>query len=56
MLLLALVWTLIWKGLALWRSGQNGQSLWFVVLFVVNTLGILDIVYLLWFARKQTRI
>lgn len=55
-LLLALVWTLIWKGLALWRAGQNGQSLWFVVLFVVNTLGILDIVYLLWFARKQTRI
>ena len=49
----AVIWTLIWKGMALWRAGQSGQKPWFVVLFLTNTLGILDIVYLVWFARKK---
>jgi methionyl-tRNA synthetase len=53
LLVLAVVWTLIWKGMALWKSGQNGQKAWFVVLFLLNTLGILDIVYLVWFAKKK---
>lgn len=50
----AIVWTLIWKGLALWKAGQNGQKAWFVVLFLVNTLGLLEIVYLVWFAKKKS--
>jgi Family of unknown function (DUF5652) len=43
--LLAL-WTLFWKGLALWHAGRRGQPWWFVILLIVNTLGILEIVYL----------
>ena len=42
----AIVWTLIWKGLALWRSAELRQRWWFVALLVINTLGILEIVYL----------
>ena len=42
----AIVWTLIWKGLALWRSAELRQKWWFVALLVINTLGILEIVYL----------
>jgi len=45
--LLVLAWSLFWKGLALWRSAHKGEKVWFVFLFVVNTLGILDIIYLL---------
>jgi hypothetical protein len=41
-----LLWSGFWKGLALWHSGRRGQPLWFVVLLIVNTLGILEIVYL----------
>ncbi|PIR04057.1 MAG: hypothetical protein COV59_02640 [Candidatus Magasanikbacteria bacterium CG11_big_fil_rev_8_21_14_0_20_39_34] len=41
-----LVWTLFWKGLALWHSGRKGNVGWFCVLLVVNTLGILEIIYL----------
>jgi methionyl-tRNA synthetase len=53
LLVLAVVWTLIWKGIALWRAGRNNQPVWFVVLFLVNTLGILDIIYLLFFSQKK---
>jgi hypothetical protein len=44
-LLLAL-WTVFWKGLALWHSAQRGKSVWFVALLLLNTAGILEIIYL----------
>ncbi len=41
------VWELIWKGMALWRAGKNRHLVWFVVILVINTVGILPIIYLL---------
>lgn len=49
-------WSLIWKGLALWRSAKFHQRNWFVALLVLNTLGILEIVYLFKFATKKLSI
>lgn len=44
-----LAWSLVWKGMALWRSARNNQKNWFVALLVVNTLGLLEIFYIfLW--------
>lgn len=43
---LLVLWSLVWKGLALWHSGRRGRYWWFVVLLVVNTAGILEIIYL----------
>jgi hypothetical protein len=40
------VWSLFWKGLALWHAARREQGWWFIVLLLVNTLGILEIVYL----------
>jgi hypothetical protein len=40
------LWSLVWKGLALWHAGRRNEPKWFIVLLVVNTLGILEIVYL----------
>lgn len=40
------IWSLVWKGMALWRAARSEQTVWFVVLLVVNTLGLLEIVYL----------
>lgn len=48
----AVIWTLIWKGFALWHSARNTQRAWFVVMLIVNTLGILEIIYLLFFRKK----
>ncbi|GEM_PF-590597 len=41
-----IIWGLFWKGFALWRAAQNKQGWWFLILLVINTMGILEIVYL----------
>lgn len=46
---LAMVWTVVLKGFALWHAARGGQKKWFIALLVINTLGILEIVYLIWF-------
>ncbi|MGI6679019.1 MAG: DUF5652 family protein [Dehalobacterium sp.] len=53
LLALLLVWSLIWKGLALWHAARNRQLPWFVVLLIVNTVGLLEILYLLFFRKKN---
>lgn len=52
-LFVLLVWSAIWKGIALWKSGRNNQIVWFIVLFLINTAGILEIIYLLFFQKKK---
>ena len=49
----AIVWTLPWKGFALWKAAKNGRKIWFVFLFVLNTLAILDIIFLAFFSKKK---
>ena len=41
-----ILWELFWKGLALWHAGRRNQPWWFIILLIVNTLGILEIIYL----------
>lgn len=47
-----IVWSLIWKGFALWKSAGLRQKYWFMVMLVLNTMGILEIIYLFAVARK----
>ncbi len=54
LLLLFIVWTLVWKGIALWRAARAGQSLWFVAMLLLNTGGLLEIVYLAFLAPRRT--
>jgi hypothetical protein len=51
-LLLAL-WSIFWKGLALWHSAQRGQYWWFVIMLFLNTAGILEIIYLFAIAKLK---
>jgi len=44
-----LIWTIAWEAVAAWKAARKGHLIWFVVFFVVNTIGILPIVYLAWF-------
>ena len=46
LLVLLIVWTFAWKVLALWHSARSGQKVWFIVFLLVNTVGILEIIYL----------
>lgn len=51
--LLITLWTLPWKGVALWKSASNKQTKWFIAILVLNTLAILEIVYILFFSKKK---
>jgi len=52
-LFLILAWTLPWKGIALWKAARNSHKGWFIALLVVNTLAILEIIYIFYFAKKK---
>ncbi len=49
----AILWSLVWKGLALWHSARRGQYWWFIIMLFVNTLGILEIIYLFFVAKLR---
>ena len=45
------IWTLVWKGLALWKSANKKSVPWFVILLIFNTIGILEILYIFVFSK-----
>lgn len=49
--LLAL-WVIPWKGYALWLAAKNDSKWWFIALLVLNTLAILDIIYIFVINKK----
>ena len=49
---LVVLWTLPWKGIALWKSAQKRDLVWFVILLIFNTLAILEILYIFIFSKK----
>jgi hypothetical protein len=55
-IVIALVWSLVWKGFALWQSARNHQKIWFIAFLVINTLGILEILYLLFFRKNKNNV
>lgn len=49
------MWMLAWKGVALYKAGTQKSVPWFTVLFLVNTLGILEILYIFVFSKKNQK-
>lgn len=49
---LLILWSLAWKGAALWRAAREGSKGWFAAILITNTLGVLEILYLYAFSRK----
>ena len=54
LLILVTLWSIPWKGIALWKAAQLSHKRWFILLLIVNTFGILDIIYIRFVARKYT--
>jgi methionyl-tRNA synthetase len=48
-----IIWSIIWKGLALWKSARKEHLIWFIILLVINTLGILEILYIFIFSEMK---
>lgn len=54
--ILIIAWSIPWKGIALWRSARNEHLAWFVALLFINSMAILDIIYILIFSRSKREI
>jgi hypothetical protein len=46
------IFDVVMRGVALWQAAQNKQRNWFIALLIVNSLGILPLVYLKFFQKK----
>lgn len=47
------LWSLFWKGLALWHSARRGETWWFLALLLLNTAGVVEIIYLFAIAKMK---
>lgn len=51
--LLLTVWLIVLKGIALWKAARAGSKPWFIALLVINTLGILELLYIFVFSKRS---
>jgi hypothetical protein len=54
-LYLVALWTVPWKGVALWKASKNGHKKWFIVILLVNTLAVLEIIYIFYFSKPKNK-
>jgi hypothetical protein len=55
-LVVLIVWELIWKGTALWYAARNRQQAWYVFILILNTVGILSILYIAFFRKNKNNV
>ena len=53
--ILASIWTIPWKGVALWKAAKKGHTILFIALLILNTLAILEILYIFVFSKMGTK-
>lgn len=53
LILILLLWELFWKGIALWKAARESQKYWFIAILVLNTAGILPILYIFLFKKGR---
>jgi hypothetical protein len=49
------IFDLVLRGFALWRAAKNNQNIWFIALLIVNSAGILPLIYLV-LNREQVEV
>ena len=50
---LLMMWSIIWKGVALWKSARLSHKKWFIALLIINSVGILEIIYIFLVTKKK---
>jgi hypothetical protein len=50
-----IIWSLVWKGLALWRAARKEEKGWYIALLVINTLGLFEIIYYFLIAKTDNK-
>jgi hypothetical protein len=52
LIIILIIWELVWKLIAMWKAGRNNHLVWFICIALINTIGILPIVYILMNRKK----
>jgi len=52
-IILAILWTIYWKIYSSWNAARHNHKVWFIILVLFNTLGILDIIYIFLILKKS---
>lgn len=52
-IIFAIIWEIIWKSIAMWKAARHNQIVWYVAIVILNTVGILPIVYILFFQKNR---
>lgn len=55
LLVVIFIWSYVWKLLALWKSARKNHLGWFIILAIVNTIGILEILYIYIFSGIEMK-
>lgn len=51
-----IIWDTTWKIIGMWKAGRNNHLAWFICIALINTLGILPIVYILMQKKKSEKV
>jgi methionyl-tRNA synthetase len=46
---------IILKGYSLWYAAKRDEKGWFIALLIVNTMGILELIYLIFIVKKWSK-
>lgn len=52
-IILLIIWSIVWKLIALWKAAKNNHLTIFIVLGVLNTAGIAEIIYITYLYFKE---
>jgi len=55
LMLVLVIWTVYWKYHALWHAAKQDEKWWFLAMLLINTLGILEILYLYYFSKQKMK-
>ncbi len=55
LVVLGVLWTLPWKGVALWKAAGRKDLYWFIAILVLNTLAVLEILYIFVFSKRRKK-
>ncbi len=49
-----IIWSITWKATALWKAARNRQLGWFLFLFIINSAGVLPILYIYYYQSDKS--
>ena len=52
-IILAIAWSLPWKSWGLWKAARNKQRIWFMSMIIIQSVGILPILYIFFFQKNK---